>query len=250
VQYPELENKVIIVTGGSSGIGRAAALAFAKTGAKVVVAARSQEGCDETCELISNAGGTALAIATDVTVTSQIESLVELTSKEYGGLDFAFNNAGTMTASIMLFDLDEDEWDRVLNTNLKSVWAMMKYEIPEIKKRAKGAIVNTSSVASLKSAPTYAAYAASKAGVNSLTATAAHETASLNIRINAISPGFIRTPMSDAMDPQIQQIIDAGIPMARRGEPEEVANLVVWLCSDQASYLTGQTLRVDGGSSA
>ena len=127
MQYPELENKVIIVTGGSSGIGRAAALAFAKTGAKVVVAARSQEGCDETCELISNAGGTALAIATDVTVTSQIESLVELTSKEYGGLDFAFNNAGTMTASIMLFDLDEDEWDRVLNTNLKSVWAMMKY---------------------------------------------------------------------------------------------------------------------------
>ena len=125
---------------------------------------------------------------------------------------------------------------------------MMKYEIPEMKKRGKGAIVNTASVAGIKAAPTYAVYAASKAGVNSLTATVAHEVASLNIRINAISPGFINTAMANAMDPQIQQVIDAGIPLGRRGEPAEVANLALWLCSEQASYLTGQSLLVDGGS--
>ncbi|MFT5134517.1 MAG: NAD(P)-dependent dehydrogenase (short-subunit alcohol dehydrogenase family) [Gammaproteobacteria bacterium] len=250
MQYPEFENKIVIVTGGSSGIGRAAALAFAKNAAKVVVAARSQQGCDETCELISKEGGTAIAVATDICVIDQIESLVKRTISKYGGLDFAFNNAGTIGESQMLFEIGEDEWDRVINTNLKSVWAMMKVEIPEIKKQGSGAIVNTSSVAGIKAAPTYSVYAASKAGVNSLTATAANEMAASGIRINAICPGFINTAMSDGMDAEIQKIIEAGIPLGRRGEPEEVANLALWLCSDQASYLTGQTLRVDGGSSS
>ena len=250
MHYPELEKKIVIVTGGSSGIGRAAALSFAESGAKVVVSARSQQACEETCQHIHKNGGTSIALTCDVSKLEQIALLIKKTVKEYGGLDCAFNNAGTITESQMLIDVSEDEFDRVMATNLKSVWAMMKYEIPEIKKRGRGAIVNVASVAGLKAAPTYSVYAASKAGVNSLTASAAHEVASLNIRVNAISPGFIKTPMSDGMDTQIQEMIDAGIPLGRRGEPEEVANLALWLCSDQSSYLTGQCLPLDGGASS
>jgi NAD(P)-dependent dehydrogenase (short-subunit alcohol dehydrogenase family) len=248
--YPELKNKIVIVTGGSSGIGRAAALAFAKSGAKVVVAARSQQASEETCELIHHSGGTSIALSCDVSKLDQIALLIKNTVKEYGGLDCAFNNAGTISDAQMLIDVSEDEYERVMATNLKSVWAMMKYEIPEMKKRGRGAIVNVASVAGLKAAPTYAVYAASKAGVNSLTASAAHEVASFNIRVNAISPGFIKTPMSDGMDAQIQALIEAGIPLGRRGEPKEVANLTLWLCSDQASYMSGQSLPLDGGASS
>lgn len=190
ITYPEIEGKVVIVSGGSSGIGRSAAIAFAGIGAKVVVAARSKEGCESSCETISKNGGEAISIPTDVTQVEQIEALVKATVKEYGRLDFAFNNAGMNLTPKPMIDVSEDEWDLILATNLKSVWAMMKYEIPEMLKQEKTAIVNTSSVSARKATPLSAAYAASKAGVDSLTASAAKEVAINGIRINAINPGF------------------------------------------------------------
>ena len=247
IKYPELEEKVVIVTGGSSGIGRSAAIAFAGTGAKVVVAARSTEGCESTCNTIFKNGGEAISILTDVTHVEQIEALVKATVKEYGRLDFAFNNAGMNLAPKQMIDVSEDEWDLILATNLKSVWAMMKYEIPEMLKQEKAAIVNTSSVSGSKATPLSAAYAASKAGVNSLTASVAKEVAIHGIRVNAINPGFIETPMTADLDPEIKDRIHAAICMGRAGQPEDISALAIWLCSDQAAYLTGQSIVVDGG---
>lgn len=245
---PDLEDKVVLISGSSRGIGRAAAIQFAESGARVVVSARSKLACEETCEHIHAMGGQAIPVVADVTELGQIEDLVLTTVKEFGGLDVAFNNAGFLNTATRCDELSEADWDKVINTNLKSVWALMKYEIPELKKRGGGAIVNTSSVAGIGAAPGYSTYAASKAGIIALSKSVALEVADSGIRVNAICPGLVQTEMLESMDPAIQQIIDNGIPLQRRGTAEEVASLAVWLSSDESAYVTGQSLQIDGGA--
>jgi len=248
-----LENKVALVTGGSSGIGRATALTFAREGAKVVIADINIIGGEETARMIKMKGGQALFIKTDVTRATEVESLIDQTIQKYGRLDCAHNNAG-MLEGIPLMEGTEAQWDRIMNLNLKSVWLCMKYELRHMTRHGAGAIVNTSSVAGLVGSPGTAFYAASKWGVNGLTKSAAVEFAKSGIRINAVCPaGIMNTTMYIAQmvkNPAFAAQLTSVIPMERDGFPEEVAEVVVWLCSDAASYITGHTLPVDGGRTA
>ncbi len=242
--------KVALVTGGSSGIGRAAALAFAAQGASVVVASRRAEESQETVRQIVAAGGRAIFVRTDVAQAAQVEALVARTVAEYGALDFAFNNAGIEgTAFVPVQHYKEDEWDAVMDTNVKGVFLSMKYELPHIVAR-KGAIVNMASVAGLKGSRIGAAYVASKHAVVGMTKAAALEYADKGVRINAVAPAVIHTPMAERaffQDPAIEARVVAMHPMGRIGQPEEVAQAVIWLCSSAASFTTGHTLPIDGG---
>ena len=242
--------KIALVTGGSSGIGRATALAFAAHGASVVVASRRAEESQETVRQIVAAGGRAIFVRTDVAQAAQVEALVARTVAEYGALDFAFNNAGIEgTAFVPVQHYKEDEWDAVMDTNVKGVFLSMKYELPHIVAR-KGAIVNMASVAGLKGSRIGAAYVASKHAVVGLTKAAAVEYADKGVRINAVAPAVIHTPMAERaffQDPAIEARVTAMHPMGRIGQPEEVAQAVLWLCSKGASFTTGHTLPVDGG---
>lgn len=245
-----LVGKVALVTGGGSGIGRAAARLFAREGSKVVVADVSSPGGTETVRMIEEAGGRAVFVLADVSEARQVEALVEKALKTYGRLDCAFNNAGIEQSLAPLADCPEDEWDRVIRTNLKGVWLSMKYEIPRMIAQGGGAIVNASSVAGLVGGPLNGAYVASKHAILGLTRAAALEYARSGIRINAVCPGMTRTPMIGVItggDANVESMIVGRHPIGRAALPEEIAAAAVWLCSDEASFITGHALAVDGG---
>jgi NAD(P)-dependent dehydrogenase (short-subunit alcohol dehydrogenase family) len=246
----EYEGKVVIVTGGSYGIGRAAAIGFARRGAKVAIADLDVERGEETLRQVKQEGGNAIYVRTDVSSEADVKALVEKTVKTYGRLDCAFNNAGIHKRFVSTIDFTAEDWEEMINVNLKSVWLCMKYEIPEMLKRGKGAIVNTSSVAGLIGAPSNPAYPASKHAVVGITKSTALEFARKGIRVNCVCPGPTRTGMNEdlvATYPEIVEAMDQKVPMGRIGEPEEVAAAAIFLCSDEASYITGHALPVDGG---
>ena len=246
----QFEGEVALITGGSSGIGRATALVFAREGAKVVVASRRAQESEETMRLIHAAGGEAIFVQTDMKKTAAIEAMVSRAVEHFGGLSYAFNNAGIEgTAFVPVAAYSEETWDEVLAVNLKSVFLCMKYEIPHILK-AKGAIVNMASVAGLAGGHIGSAYIASKHGVVGLTRAAAIEYANQSVRINAVAPAVIRTPMAERAffhDEALGAMVTGLHPMGRVGTPEEVAEAVVWLCSKAASFTTGHVLPIDGG---
>ena len=245
-----LKGKAVLITGGSSGIGRATALAFARQGARIVIGNRRIAEGEETLRLAREAGGECLLVKTDVTWPAEIEALVARTVEAYGRLDCAFNNAGITGDMAKTADCTEENWDRTLAINLKGVWLAMKYEIRQMLKQGGGVIVNNASTAALVGMRGGPAYSASKGGVLQLTRTAALEYAKLGIRVNAVCPGFIATPMTGghaSANPDLEAWMKKVQPMGRLGTPEEVAEAVVWLASDAASFVTGQPLVMDGG---
>jgi NAD(P)-dependent dehydrogenase (short-subunit alcohol dehydrogenase family) len=244
-----MSNKVAIVTGASSGIGRAAAIALGRAGAKIVVVASREEQGQETVRLIQEAGGEALFVQADVTQASDIEAMIKKTLETYGRLDYAFNNAGSGTSG-KIADLSEADWELEINANLKSVWLSMKYEIPAMQQSGGGAIVNISSQGALVGVAGYGAYGAAKAGVIALSRAAAAEYSVDRIRINAVSPGAVKTDLWAGAPPEMLDQVSAGIPLGRVGAPEDIAEAVVWLCSDGAAFVTGHNLVIDGGFTA
>ncbi|KCZ73594.1 dehydrogenase of unknown specificity, short-chain alcohol dehydrogenase like [Candidatus Methanoperedens nitroreducens] len=245
-----LRGKVALVTGGSLGIGRACALVFAREGAKVVVADVMVEDGERVVQEINEAGGEAIFVRTDVSMAVEVETLINTVIKTYGRLDYAINNAGIEGVIAPTVNCTEENWDRTININLKGVWLCMKYEIQQMIKQGGGAIVNMASVAGLVGFKGLPAYCASKGGVVQLTRTAALEYARDGIRINAVCPGVIRTPMVDRVTggkPEAEEQFIALEPVGRMGRPEEVAEAAVWLCSDGASFVTGHPMVVDGG---
>jgi NAD(P)-dependent dehydrogenase (short-subunit alcohol dehydrogenase family) len=242
------ENKVAIVTGGSFGIGKATAKAFAKRGAKVVIADWVEDY--STLKEIEDDGGSALFVKCDVSKVSDVTALITKTMETFGRLDFAVNNAGIEGATAPTHECTEENWDKTISINLKGVWLCMKQEIPPMLKAGKGAIVNIASIAGLVGFSGLPAYVVSKHGIVGLTKTAALEYAKQGIRVNAVCPGVIRTAMIDRLtgkDKIVEKQFEAMEPVARMGEPEEVAEAIVWLCSDAASFVTGHALAVDGG---
>lgn len=242
------KNKVALVTGGSSGIGRATALAFARKGAKIVVADWVENL--ETMDMIENLGGEALFVKCDVSNSADVKALIEKIIATFGRLDFAFNNAGIEGTSAPTQDCSEENWDKTIGINLKGIWLCMKHEIPVMLKKGKGVIVNCSSVAGLVGFQGLPAYVASKHGVIGLTKTAALECAKHGIRVNVVCPGVIQTPMIDRLTGKKKEAVEqfTGLePIGRFGKPEEIANAVIWLCSDEASFVTGIEMPVDGG---
>ncbi|MBM3132233.1 MAG: SDR family oxidoreductase [Chloroflexi bacterium] len=248
-----LAGKVALVTGGASGIGRAAALLLAREGAKVVVADLSVEGGEESVRMVKASGGEAIFVRVDVSDSRQVEAMVGKAVSTFGRLDCAFNNAGVEQSLVPLADCPEEEWERIIRVNLKGVWLSMKYEIPRMLKQGGGSIVNTSSVAGLVGGPLNSAYVASKHGILGLTRAAALEYASARIRVNAVCPGITRTPMIDLLtggNAGIEAVIIGMHPIGRAAHPDEIAAAAVWLCSDEASFVTGHALAVDGGFAA
>ncbi len=248
--HSDYGDKVVLVTGGAYGIGRAAAVGFARRGAKVAVADLDAARGEETLRQIREAGGEAIFVRADVSSEVDVRALVEETVRTYGRLDCAFNNAGIHKQFVSTTEFTVEEWDEMINVNLKSVWLCMKYEIPQMLRAGRGAIVNTSSAAGLVGAPSNPAYPASKHGVVGLTKSTALEFARKGIRVNCVCPGPIRTGMNEALaaaSPGIVKAMDQKVPMGRIGEPEEVAAAAIFLCSDEASYITGHALPVDGG---
>lgn len=243
-------NQVVLVTGGSSGIGRATCLAFAREGAKVVVSDVSEPGGQETVTQIRAKGGEAIFVRADVSKAADVESLINKTLATYQGLDCAFNNAGIAGSPTALANSTEEEWDRILDINLKGVFLCMKYELAHMVKHKRGVLVNCASVAGLVGFASAGAYTASKHGIVGLTKAAALEYATLGIRINAVCPGVIRTPMIESYtqgQPTMEAQLISGEPIHRMGTPEEIAEAVLWLCSKNASFVTGHALAVDGG---
>jgi NAD(P)-dependent dehydrogenase (short-subunit alcohol dehydrogenase family) len=246
----QFEGKVALVTGASSGIGRATALAFAAEGARTVVADVAVEGSNETVEQIEAAGGEALFVKADVSQSDDVAAMVERTVAAYGRLDCAFNNAGIEGDMATTVDCSEDNWDRTIDVNLKGVWLCMKHEIPVMLDHGGGAIVNCASVAGLVGFRSLPAYSASKGGVIELTKTTALEYADAGIRVDAVCPGVIRTAMVErvvAGHPEVEAQFTALEPVGRMGTPEEIASSVLWLCSPGASFVTGHALVADGG---
>jgi len=245
------DGKVALITGGSSGIGRATALAFASEGARVAIGARRAAEGLATVELIAQQGGEGLFIETDVSVPEQVEKLVETAAARWQRLDYAVNNAGIEgTPFVPVTDYSIEVWDQVIDINLKGVFLSMKYEVPHLLKQKDAAIVNVSSVAGLIGGPGGAAYHASKHGVIGLTKTVAMEYAMQGLRVNAVCPAVIRTAMAERFFRGKEAIVDSLHPMGRAGTPEEAAAAILWLCSPQASFITGQALPVDGGVTA
>ncbi|MGM0579541.1 MAG: SDR family oxidoreductase [Bacteroidota bacterium] len=244
----QFKDKVAIVTGGSFGIGRATAVLFAKHGAKVTIADVVEDS--ETLNIIKKSGGTAIFVKCDVSKESDVINMVEQTIKKFGRIDFAFNNAGIEGLAAPAHECSNNNWTNVMNVNIDGVWLCMKHQIPHMIKQGRGAIVNNASVAGLVGFAGIPAYVASKHAVIGLTKNAALDYAKLGIRVNVVCPGIIKTPMIDRFtgkDKKIEkQFIDME-PIGRLGEPEEVAEAVMWLCSDASSFVTGQALAVDGG---
>jgi NAD(P)-dependent dehydrogenase (short-subunit alcohol dehydrogenase family) len=246
----EFTGKVAFVTGAGSGIGRATALAFGRQDASVVVADRSEESNQETARMIEELGARSLAVKCDVTRAEDVKAALDKAVEAFGRLDFAFNNAGSEQAITATADLTEDEWDRIVNINLRGVFLCMKYEIPLMLQHGGGAIVNTSSGAGVKGFKGQAAYAAAKHGVIGLTKSAALDYASQNIRINAVCPGIIETSMMQRFTggtSEGRERVIAQEPVGRMGKPEEIGAAVVWLCSDAAAFVVGHAMVVDGG---
>lgn len=243
------KDKVALVTGGASGIGRATALAFSREGAKVVVADVNAGGGEETVRLISGNGGDALFNKCDVSNASDVEAMVNKAVEAYGRIDCAFNNAGVGVLKSVV-ECTEEDWDRTLSVNLKGVWLCMKYELLQMFKQRSGAIVNTSSAAGLLATQGHAPYTASKHGVVGITKVAALDGAPYGVRVNAVCPGGVLTPMLEPLleaEPHMKEVMKMMHPLRRIGKPEEIAAAVLWLCSDAASFVTGVAFPVDGG---
>lgn len=245
------ENKVALITGAAGGIGRASALALAHEGAKIVISDMNVEGSQETIQLIQAAGGTATFIQSDVSRAADVENLVHGVLDTYGRLDCAVNNAGVGGDMVPTDQREESMWDLILDVNLKGVWLCMKYELQPMIAQQSGVIVNIASAAGLIGFRYASAYAASKHGVVGLTRSAALEYAKQGIRVNAVCPGFTDTAMVSKLAEVNAKMADAtvrSIPMRRLGTPEEIAESVLWLCSDRSSFITGHALSVDGGT--
>ena len=246
------DRRVALVTGGGGDIGRATALAMVREGARVAVADLAAAAAHDTAALINTAGGQAIALVGDVTRAADVRAMVGDTVAAYGRLDCAFNNAGIAPYQVdaeghLTAEWPEESFDRMIAVNLKSVWLCMKEEIPQMLSQGGGAIVNTGSIAGLIGLQTSSAYAAAKHGVIGLTKTAALEYATGHIRVNAVCPGFIETKMTEDTMRRRGAAIMAQIPFGRMGQPGEIAEMVVWLCSERASYVTGAAYNVDGG---
>lgn len=243
------KGKVAIVTGGGNGIGRSTAIRFAMEGAQVVVADIDSLNGEETVIMVKETGGEAIFVKTDVTDANQMKELINITISTFGALHIMFNNAGIGNSEVRSVDLPEEEWDRVVDINLKGVFLGIKYAVPELIKAGSGAIINTSSLLGLKGQKYMAPYNASKAGIVGLTQNAALEYGKDNIRVNAIAPGVIDTKIIDdwKQNELKWSIISKANALRRIGTPNEVANAVLFLASDEASFITGTTLSVDGG---
>ena len=242
------KDKVAVVTGGSFGIGRATAVTFAKKGARVVIADYIED--HETVDLIKASGGEALFVKCDVSRDAEVQAMIAIVKDSYGKIDFGINNAGIEGISAPTHLCSEENWDRTIGVNLKGVWLCMKYELLEMLNRKTGAIVNIASIAGLVGFPNLPAYVATKHGVVGLTKTAALENAKEGIRVNAVCPGVIKTPMIDRFTgkkKEAEKKFEDQEPIGRMGEPEEVANAILWLCSPEASFVTGHVMAVDGG---
>jgi len=245
------EGKVVLITGGSSGIGRATSIMFAQYGAKVVIGDVNPAG-QETVDAIKRKEGEAIFVQTDVRDAAQVQDLVATAVKTYGGLHCAFNNAGVLPAMSMLADTDESSFDQTFAVDVRGVFLSMKYEIQQMLKTGGGAIVNTASIAGLIAERGISAYVAAKHAVIGLSKAAAVEYASQGIRINALAPGLVQTPMTKHWydDSQMREFFVANTPLGRFAQPEEIANMVLFLCSDLASFAAGETFAVDGGYTA
>lgn len=252
--YQEMRDKVAVVTGSGSGIGRETAKLFAREGAKVVVADWSEEGGNETVAIIEQAGGTAAFIKVDVTNEEMVKNMVDFAVNHFGGLHYAHNNAGIdQIGRDPLHRVSEDVWDKVLDVNLKSVFFCMKHELAHMVQQGSGAIVNTSSGAGTNGVPGMTAYCAAKHGVVGLTRSAALDHARQGIRINAVCPGLVDTHLLDSTfneTPELKDVYTSLQPMGRMGLPQEIGDAVLWLCSDSASLMNAAVIAVDGGFSA
>ncbi len=247
-----LDGKSALITGGGGGIGRATALAFAREGARLAVADLIEEAARETVALVNAAGGQAISLGGDVTQNSDVGSMTEAVISTYGRLDCAFNNAGIAGWQVdaggkKTAEWSEEAFDRMIAVNLKGVWLCMRHELLQMQAQGGGAIVNTGSIAGLAGLPTSSAYVAAKHGVIGLTKTAALEYAEANIRVNAVCPGFIKTRMTEDTMRRRGDTILGRVPFGRMGNPEEIAEMVVWLCSERASYVSGAAYNIDGG---
>ena len=245
------ENQVALVTGAASGIGLATAKAFAQSGDSVALADWNEKAVRSAAEELAGQGHKTLAIRCDVADDAQVEAMVDQTVAVFGRLDAAYNNAGVQNELAEAADQTREDFDRVVGINLRGVWSCMKFELRQMRKQGSGTIVNCSSLGGLVGSPERGIYHAAKHGVLGFTKSAALEYAARGIRINAICPGLIQTPMSDQMvaagQGEALKEMEKSIPMGRVGRPEEIANAVLWLCSDAASYVTGQSISVDGG---
>ena len=247
-----LDGKAALITGAGGGIGRATALAFAREGARVAVADVAVEAAHETVAQVNAAGGQAISLAGDVTRDADVRAMIGAVVGAYGRLDCAFNNAGVAGWHVGSINQKTAEWseesfDRIIAINLKGVWLCLRAEINQMLAQGGGAIVNTASIAGLVGLPNATAYVAAKHGVVGLTKTAALEYAEAKIRVNAVCPGYIKTPMTAGMTPERGSEVLTQTPMKRLGEAEEIAEMVVWLCSGRASYVSGVAYNVDGG---
>jgi NAD(P)-dependent dehydrogenase (short-subunit alcohol dehydrogenase family) len=246
----ELQNKIALVTGGTTGIGRETAVLFAKHGAKVVISGRREVEGNETIALVRAAGGDGLFVKSDVSKSADVHSLVQKTVEKFGRIDLLFNNAGVEGQWKPIIEQTEEDWNSVIDINLKGTWLCLKFVIQHMLKQGTGgAIVNMSSVAGLMGAAGAAIYVASKHGVIGLTRTAALEYATKGIRVNAVCPAVIETAMADRAfgDPEVSKRILAQHPIGRFGKPIEIAEAVLWLCSDKSSFMTGHYITLDGG---
>jgi NAD(P)-dependent dehydrogenase (short-subunit alcohol dehydrogenase family) len=247
-----LDGKSTLITGGGGGIGRATALAFAREGARVAVADLKADAARETVARVNAAGGQAISLSGDMSKDADVRAMIDAVVGAYGRLDCAFNNAGIAgwhvdASGKKTAEWSEEAFDRMIAVNLKGVWLCMRHELPQMQAQGGGAIVNTGSIAGLVGLPTSSAYVAAKHGVIGLTKTAALEYAEANIRVNAVCPGYIRTPMTEPSMRLRGEAILAQTPLKRMGNPEEIAEMVVWLCSERASYVSGAAYNVDGG---
>ena len=248
-----VQGKVALVTGGASGIGRATSLIFAREGAKVAVSDLNLAGCEDTVAMIRKAGGEASSVKCNVAASAEVQAMVSQVIKTYGRLDCAFNNAGVAPAGGRIGEVSEDDWNFVISVNLTGVWLCMKYELAQMLAQGSGTIVNTASIMGLVGERRTGAYCAAKHGVVGITKTAALEYARKNIRVNAVCPGSTDTPMMRAGfegDPRREEAYKASHPLGRLGTPEDIGEAVVWMSSDEASFVTGLALPVDGGYTA